>query len=354
MKCTRWLSPFTRLRALRAVSMAQLVACAVLPSVASAQALPVQVPYGLNGTAAWRENIALGIDIWSIAHENARRTLLLGRCTALDRSFPARPAPAMVAASTGVFRWMIGEAYADLPPEPFSSALRDVLPTLAKHAFSAEELASWEAIRNSPQGQRGLAAHEVEAALMKVSDQLVDVSSGRYWSWPLARLVRLVDAHGFRKEVDATFEMMEPGTAARLREISLVPGETSADEGFLELVSKSGESLAEKFIKQLSASDKSAYERIERIGLLERWQHLAQALQQFAVGPEIGILRGQSTPATVPAFCDSVGLSSCQPGGEISTAITKYRAAFDTATRSDVPAKAARQIVRGLPSSGCS
>jgi hypothetical protein len=154
----------------------------------------------------------------------------------------------MVTASNEVFGWMTGEAHSDLPPEPYSAATRDVLPVIARHAFRQDELASWEMLRKSPQGQRGLALHELEVALVKVTNQLVDVNSERYWAWPLARLARLADALGLRRELDATFEMLEPGAGGRLRAISLVPGVTPADERFLGLVSRSGELLSERFM----------------------------------------------------------------------------------------------------------
>jgi hypothetical protein len=334
-------------------SLALVLACAV--PAARAQALAVQVPYGLAGSDAWRENIALGIDIWVIAHENARRALLLDRCTALDQSFPERPAPAMVAASTEVFRWITGEAHRELPPEPFSAATRDVLPVLARQAFSPEELASWASLRNSPEGRRGLALHEVEVAIVKSADQLVNVSSGRSWSWPLARLTRLADTLGLRPELDAAFETaIGTGAAARLRGISLVPGESPADTGFEDQVLRSGDSLGEAFIEGLTPSDHAAYERVGRSEVLRSWTAITQALPRFAMGPTAAaMLRESRPPATVAEFCDSVGLSSCQPSGELHSAISRYTTAFNEAARSGATVNSARRIVRALPSSGC-
>jgi hypothetical protein len=356
----RWSRLQARQSVLCTVMCAALLACAWAPGSAHAQAQLVQVPFGLAGSPAWRENIALGVKLWVLAHENARRTLLLGRCTSLERGFPRQASPAMVAASTEVFRWMTGEAYAALPPEPHSAALRDVLPILAQHAFTDKEIAPWEALRNSPQGRRGVAAHEIEAAFLEVSDQLTEVTSGQPWGWPLARLVRLADAHGFNAELNGTFnQTLGAGAATKLRSISPVPGETPADEQFLEQVAMSGEQLAEAFVKRLRNPDRNAYKRVQQIGILERWTDLTQALQHFTQEPAVKILRGQpdlsaeTAPVTVAAFCDRFGLSSCQPGGELEIALTKYVAAKGEALRSDVTMTVARQVVRGLASSGC-
>ena len=103
-------------------------------------------------------------------------------------------------------------------PTPSSDALRssgspdsdnnttEMLPVVARHGFSARELAAWDAWRDSPQGRRGIGASEIEEALYQVGDQLTEVSSGQPWGWPLARVARLADAHGFSAELDAAFE----------------------------------------------------------------------------------------------------------------------------------------------------
>ncbi|MCO5340441.1 hypothetical protein NHB13_27820 [Delftia tsuruhatensis] len=343
----------TACASLYAAAIVPLLSCLVAASPAQAQALSVQVPHGLDGSAAMRENMAYGVDLWLMAHDNARRVLLLDRCTALDRKFPQQAAPAMVAASTEVLRWMTGEAYSDLPPEPYSVAVREMLPVLAKHAFSEKELASWDTLRNSPQGRRGRAIREVQLALTKAAGSLVDVSSGRYWNWPLARAARLADAHGLREQVDAAFEALEPGAAAWLRGVSVVPGETPADEKFTGRIAASGTLLAQHFIDGLAPLDKEAYERIEQVKLLYRWIDITQALNRFAARPNLPFLRGEPIPETVAGFCDSVGLPSCQPGGELHTAITGYQVATGNAARSDVPMNTTRRIVHGLPASGC-
>lgn len=331
-----------------------LLAGALLPGASRAQALSVQVPHGLAGSAAWLENIALGIDVWLVAHENARRTLLLGRCTAFDPRFPERPAPAMVTASTEVFRWMTGEGHTDLPPEPYSVALRNVLPVLATHVFNADELASWDAVRGSAQIRRGLALHEVEVALVKASDAIVDINSGRYWGWPLARVGRLADAQGLRAEVDATLETLVPGAAARLRNISLVPAETPADEPLLRAVSQAGETLAPRFFEQLTPADHEAYERVARIEVVRRWLTLTQALPRFALSHVSDMVRDNPMPNAAADFCSRMDLPACRPGEAVEAAITAYLLAFGSALRSDTTVDAARLIVRKLPSSGCS
>lgn len=345
-----------KLHSLGACLLAALMASALLPGEARAQAAAIQIPFGLGPSKPWRENIGLGIDLWLVAHENARRAMLLQRCTALDRTFPDRPAPAMVAASDEVLRWMAGEAHADLPPEPVSAATRGTLPVLANHAFSAGELQDWEALRNSPQGRRGLAAHEVDAALLKATDSLVDVSSGHYWSWPLARLARLADAQGMRAELDAAFDkVLGAGSAARLRDISLVPGDSRADTPWLERVDKSGEALADAFLAELAPADLDAYERIAESPVLRRWMAISQALPAFGMGPEVAVLQGRpQVPATVAEFCSKQGLLSCEAGGELHTALTRYRSEFADAVRSDTLMNSARKIVRALPASGCS
>lgn len=352
-----------RLRAmpatLRSAFFLPWLACVMAVAPLATQAQPVQAPHGLAGSDAWRENIMLGVDLWLVAHENARRALLLGRCTGLDRNFPRQPSPAMVAASNEVFQWMTGQAHADLPPEPYWAALRDVLPVVAKHGFSARELAAWDAWRDSPQGRRGIGASEIEEALYQVGDQLTEVSSGQPWGWPLARVARLADAHGFSAELDAAFEKtLGRGAAARLRRISMVPGETPADERLLDPVIQSGEHLAEAFVKRLSRPDRQARQTLERMGVLARWREIADALQQLTRDPALA-LRDQvfppktAAPGTVQAFCDRFGLPSCQPGGELDTAITRYRTAIAGAAHGDATSSAARQIVRAMPALGC-
>lgn len=338
---------------IRALWMATLIGCALLPLGVRAQASAAQVPYGLGGSEAWRENISSGIKLWMIADESARRAMLLNRCTALDRSFPAHPAPAMVAASTEVYRWLSGQAYTDLPPEPILLASRDVMPVLARTAFSKEELESWDALRASQEGQRGQALHEMEAALITVPDRLVDVNSGKYWSWPLARLNRLADAHGLRAETNAVFETLIPDSTERLRRISLVPGETQSDEQVLEQISRLRYKLAKQFVVQLGASDKLAYDRFKEAGVPQRWMILIQQLQRVTLDPASALFFSQQQPATVEEFCESNGLPSCLPGQEVHQAITAYRAEFMRGIRDDVRLMTAKAIVRKLPASGC-
>lgn len=333
---------------------------AMVPSAARAQAVITPAPHGLSGSDAWWEHIAQGVDFWLMAHERASRALLLGRCSGLDRTFPKRPSPAMVAASSEVLRWMNGEAHTEWPHAPLWAALRDTRPILVRHTFSAEELASWDSLRQSPEGRRGLAVREVRLALVKVSDKLVDERSGQYWGWPLARLVRLADAHGLGTELDATFnKAIRRDAAALLRRISLVPGETPADERLLAEASQSGERLAEAFMQQLNAADRQAYQRLEPFGVLQRWHDTIQALHQLVQDPAVRILREQAAPPPakapemVTAFCDRSDLSPCQPGGEVHKAVNTYRTAIADPGNEWATSTAARQIVRGLPSSGC-
>jgi hypothetical protein len=260
----------------------------------------------------------------------------------------------MVAASNAVFQWMTGEAHLELPAEPYSTALREVLPVVARHAFTDGELASWNAQRDTPDFRRGLGIVEVEAALEKVADRLVDVSTGRVWAWPLARLIRLADAHGLGAEVDVVLNTLGPGAATRVRSASLVPGETPPDENFLELVGRSGERLAKVFVERLSPADQRRYALASGHEVLVRWNAVNGALVRFGLGPQVmAIARGEPTPATPEAFCESVKLPSCQPGGELHGALARYRKAFDEAVQSLSPHTIARQIVRGLPGSGC-
>jgi hypothetical protein len=344
----------SRRTAILALLLAPLLACALASATAHAQARTVELPYGLGGSAAWRENILYGVNLWVIADENARRALLLGRCTALDRAFPAHPAPAMVAASNEVLLWWIGRAHTELPPEPIATATREVFPVVVRHAFNAQELAAWEALRTSEKGRRGLAIHEVEMAMPKVADQLVDINTGRYWDWPLARLTRLADAHKLRAEMDAAFDkVLGSGSSAQLRNISLVPGETRADENFLKQVSDSGEALADAFILRLPAADKEAYERLGDSAVLQRWGDIAQSLPRFATGPAGRLRKDEpSVPSTIPELCKSLGLKACEPGGELHNSLTRYRAAFDNAPLG-ATFDLVKRVVRGLPASGC-
>jgi hypothetical protein len=340
---------------LRAALPALLLACAAAwPLAARGQAASVQVPYGLGGSPPWHEHIGLGVEIWTIAHENARRALLIQRCSALERQFPARPAPLMVAASDAVYRWMTGAAYFDLPAEPYSAALREVLPVVARHAFTTAELASWDVLRETPNMRRGRALAEVEAGLVKVADRLVDVNTGRLWAWPLARLIRLADAQGLGGEIDAALNTLEPSAATRIRAISLVPGETQPDEGFLNLISRSGDRLAQTFVERLSPADRERHARASSHEVLHRWNAVNEALIRFGMGPQVvAMMRGQPPPATPEAFCDNVNLPVCQPGSELHQALTTYRKAFNEAVDSLSPHSIAKQIVRELPSSGC-
>lgn len=343
------------------IMLAPLLAfSAMVPGAARAQAVITPGPHGLSGSDAWWENIAQGVDFWLMAHERASRALLLGRCSGLDRTFPKRPSPAMVVASNEVLRWMNGEAHTEWPPEPLWAALRDTRPILVRHTFSAEELAAWDTLRQSPEGRRGMAVREIRLALFKVSDKLVDERSGQYWGWPLARLVRLADAHGLGTELDATFnKTLRRDAAAMFRRISLVPGETPADERLLAEVSQSAERLAETFVQQLNPADRQAHQRLEQFGVLQRWHDAIQALHQLVQDPAIHILREQAAPppskapAAVTAFCDRSDLSPCQPGGEVHKAVSTYRTAIADSANEWAASTAARQIVRGLPSSGC-
>lgn len=331
-----------------------------LPGAASAQVTTVQAPHGLSGSAAWREHIKLGVYFQLKAIEHTQRAFLLGRCSAWKDKFPKQPSPATVTAANEFLRWMTGEAHTDLPQEPYWGALRDTRSILARHMFSTEEIAAWDAFRESPAGRRAGAIHEIILALTKVSGKLTDDRSGQYWGWPLARLVRLADAHGFGVELDAAFnKAIGRGTAAKLRSISLVPGETPADERMLAKVSQSASRLMESFIEQVTFADGEAYLRFVKFGLHERWEDATEALTQLTAAPTIPV-PGQKlgsaaakAPKTVAEFCSRFARLPCQPGGDLDTAVGHLRTALTESAGDWATSSAARQIVRGLPSSGC-
>lgn len=337
-----------------------LVFTAMTPGAAYAQVTTVQAPHGLAGSAAWREHIRQGVDFQLEALERAKRAFLLGRCSAWKDKFPKQPSPATVTAANEFLRWMSGEAYTELPQEPQWAAIRDAMPVLVRHTFSAQELAAWDAFRESPEGRRAEAIYEIILALAKVSGKLKDDGSGQYWGWPLARLVRLADAHGSGAELDAAFnKAIGRGTAAKVRSISLVPAETPADERMLAKVSRSTKRLVESFIEQVSLADGQAYLRFVKFGMHDRWEDATYALGQLAAGPTPPV-PGQKSgtaaakpPATVAEFCRRFARSPCEPGGELDTAVGHLRTALAESAHEWATMTAARQIVRGLPSSGC-
>lgn len=332
---------------------------AMTPGAARAQVTTVQAPHGLAGSAAWREHIRLGVDLQLTAIEHAQRAFLLGRCSAWKDEFPKQPSPATVNAANEVLRWMTGEAYTELPQEAYWAALRDTLSILATHTFSTEEVAAWNAFRESAEGRRAEGIYEITLALSKVSRKLKDDRYGHYWGWPIARLVRLADAHGFGAELDAAFDKtMGRGTAAKVRSISLVPGETPADERMLAKMPRSARRLVESFIEQLTLADAEAYLRFVKFGLHDRWEDATKALGKLADGPTTPVPgrkpgpAAAKAPATVTEFCERFARTPCQPGGELDTALGKFRTALAESAEWAAPS-AARQIVRGLPSSGC-
>jgi hypothetical protein len=346
------------LRGLVLVSV--LASMSTAPGAARAQATTVQAPHGLSGSAAWREHIRLGVDFQLSAIEHTQRAFLVGRCSAWKDKFPSQPSPATVTAASEFVRWMTGEAYTELPQEPQWAALRETLPILAKHTFSAEEIAAWNTFRESPEGRRAGAIHEIILALAKVSGRLTDDRSGEYWGWPLARLLRLADAHGFGAELDAAFnQAIGRGTAARLRSISLVPGETPADERMLAKVSRSAIRLVESFVGQVTLADGQAYQRFEKLGLHKRWSDATDAFGQLAAGPTIPVAGQKRSPAaarpptTTPEFCRRFARSPCPPGGELDVAVGHLRTALAESANHWETSNAAMQIVRRLPSSGC-
>lgn len=331
-----------------------------LPGAASAQVTTVQAPHGLSGSAAWREHIRLGVDLQLEAIERADRALLLARCSAWNARFPKQQSPATLTAINEFFRWMTGEAYTDLPQEPYWAAMRDVLPILARHMFSAEELATWDTFRESPEGRRAEAMQEITWALAKVSRKLKDDRYGQYWGWPLARLVRLADAHGFGAELDAAFDKtIGDGTAAKLRSISLVPGETPADERMLAQVPQSAKRLIETFIEQLPLADLKAHQRFVKLGMHDRWGDATHALHQLAARPTAPVpglkiaAAAAKAPKTLAQFCKRFARSPCPSGGELDTAVSNYRTALVDSAHEWATLNASLQIVRGLPSSGC-
>ena len=341
--------------------LAPVLALAAMTSgAAHAQATAVQAPHGLAGSAAWREHIKLGVYFQLKAIEHAQRAFLLGRCSASKDKFPKQPSPATVTAANELLRWMTGEAHTDLPQEPYWGALRDTRSVLARHMFSAEEVAIWDAFRESPEGRRAEAIHEIILALTKVSGKLTDDRSGQYWGWPLARLVRLADAHGLGAELDAAFnKAIGRGTAAKLRSISLVPGETPADERMLAKVSQSANRLMESFIEQLTVADGQAYLRFVKFGMHDRWEDATDALSQLVAGPPLPV-PGQKlgsaaakAPKTVAEFCSRFARLPCQAGGDLDTAVGHLRTALVESAGDWATLTAARQIVRSLPSSGC-
>lgn len=309
--------------------------------------------FGLDGTPAYRAHIGSAVKSWLAASEVARRTMLIHKCTALDREFPGRPAPRMVRVIDDANRWLLGEDVGSVPSNPLAAEGRAITSQVVGRAYTAQQLANWNAFRESEQGRRALAVSDVRLALLESSRWLVDVNTGRSSSWPLARVRALSDELALRPAVDAAFNDVTPGGARVLAAISMVPGETDAEDNFISAASDSG-ALARAFLKRISNEDAKAFAALQSNEVYRRWPRLSQQLLQYQAGkPSPSGLPGMVAKVSIEEFCADASIQDCAATESFAQDLEAYRTRLTEAFQGGFVDRSIQQLVRQSPEAGC-
>jgi len=312
----------------------------------------------LDGGALARRYIVNGLNLRMQAFEQARRTLLIKRCTALDRQFPKRPSPRTMAVVNAVQKWMIDGSFTSKPKIAGYRGMR----LLQDAAFTSGELAQWDRFRKSAQGQRALNIDAVVRAVDVTAESLVDIRTGVPWDWPLANLREMADAADMRPYLDKALDQASAGSAAALAKVSAVPGENrddAAGQQLREIFLKHSENLQEALLAQLTQADKQALDALDRQPVSLRWEEIASAWKEFVspeTNPDYKITGAPAKLETVAAFCGKLKLPACKPDSPLAQGLENARRNFrDTFSGSEFDAysQALYEVIKRVPEAGC-
>jgi hypothetical protein len=321
---------------------------------ASAIAQPVDraVTRDLDGGAAFSSMIYDGVVMRIQAMEHSRRSLLVQRCTALDRDFPRHPAPRMTAVTDAVWRWSVQGGVPGVADNKHRALTLAIIPALIGAAYTPQQLAQWDAFRATEQGRRGIAVAAMQSAILRVEDALVDVNSGVAWAWPLAQLRDLADRQGLRAPLDQAVDEVLPGASRILAGFSTTPG--ASDPGDLaERFGANTERVADAFIRHLAPADAAALQALDKQPVYQRWPELLDALLVFVSADILAPPKSGERALRMSAaeFCRANELARCDAAFE--SALERYRTESVAYAESDQFQKTVRQIVKQLPEAGC-
>ena len=310
---------------------------------------------GLMVIPQYREHIVIGVQLWIQGHELTRRNMLLLRCSALDRTgFPRRPAPGMVAAADAARDWLSGLPVNGLPGENLEALTLEATRLLAQKAFTPAQIQAWNKFQPSPDGQRGLAVAHMNLAIDRVAELLVDVNTGRSWSWPLAKLRNLADDLGQRTALDLAFDEVVPGARVALTQANEVPGVSQADQNVLDQIGASSEALGHAYFAHVLPQDLAAYRKLLSNEVYSRWAELAQSLRDFALpSSKTGFLPPSRGTVAPPDYCARMQFKGCEVGSPMYRALEGYRARLVELIETDRLMRGARQLVTQMPAAGC-
>jgi len=281
--------------------------------------------------------------------------MLIGKCDALDRKFPARPAPRMVSVFDEATRWLIGEEVPGVPRNELARAGREVTAQVIRRAYTPRQLEEWNSFRESTQGRRGLAVADVRSALLEQGAWLVDVNTGGYWSWPLARVRLLADELQLRPALDLAFNEGYPNGAKELGSISKVPGETSADAQFMESVAEAAGSraLVQAFMKRIPSTDAEAFAALQKNEVYRRWPALSKQLREYQLGkPVPSGFPGLVNKVSFTEFCKEASIQTCDTADTFAINLEQYKARLSDA-QSGFFDRTIQQLVKQSSEAGC-
>lgn len=332
------------------------VAWALLAAAPLAAAQDFQDAQALQftGNAEFRAQFVDGVKSWTYALENARRAMLVQRCTALEPRFPQVASPRMVAAANAANVWLTGSPVPGVTPFEQRLATREASAMLVRATFADADLRAWDGFRNSAAGRRALAVSAMAQSLDAVGEYLTELGSGTSWDWPLARLRKLSDGLGLRSAFDAAMNEAEAGAAQRVARMDDVPGPT-ANASLIERIAQASEAgdLSRAFLESIAASDRAAFEQLQGNPQYVRWNKVFEPFGEFLSGGLPEPVRGRQAPMTAADFCARAELSGCEAGSPLRTRLEQVRIRWAASIMSDQVVTTIQQIVRRTPEAGC-
>jgi hypothetical protein len=329
-----------------------------VPNVnADTQADAFQSLIDIKGAKEYRNLIADEVRDWIPAAESARRLLLVKKCSALNREFPRVPATNMVAVFNAAQQWWSGGLVNGLPENEVRKIATGMQEMLVRHSIKAEQIATWNKYLQSPIGKRGLAVSSMQLTLSQLEEWLVDVNTGQYWHWPLAKLRQLSDQVELRNALDAAIEDTVPGSSRYFASLSSIPGDQPIDEVFMNSIEQvlRGGNLENAFFNRLSKSDVEAYSQFQKNEVNVQLLMITNSLMEFLWerAKYAAVPTGRPGIISVDELCSKVAAQQCNAESDLGKVLVKHKAQLNELLNSGYLDRSIAHIIKQIPEAGC-